>query len=177
MNSLKSLLLAAAMVVGFSQTAVAGLHVEPFLGYSLSGDWKAGSTSTDYSGGPHMGGRLGYGMMGFFIAAEYEMGKMTLDSTPELDFDQTNTGVSLGFEFPILLRVYGTYILDAKAETGSSEYKGNGLRLGIGYTGLPFVAINFERVSAEYDELNGATLGTKRETEYYMINVSLPLSL
>ncbi len=178
MRSFKSLLLAAATVVGFCQAAQAGIHVEPFLGYSLSGDWKDGSTSTDYSGGPHLGARLGYGMMGFFIAGEYEQGSMTLDSSPEVDFDQTNMGLALGFEFPILLRVYGTYMFNAKAdEANSNKYEGTGLKLGVGYTGLPFVAINFEMSTASYDELNGNTLNTKRETEYYTINVSLPLSL
>lgn len=177
MKSFKRLMLAAAMVVGFSHTAQAGIHVEPFLGYSLSGDWKAGSTSTDYSGGPHLGARLGYGMLGFFIAGEYEQGSMTLDSNPELDIDQTNLGLALGYEFPILLRVYGTYVFDAKAEANSSEYKGTGLKLGVGYTGLPFLAINFEMSSASYDELNGNSLTTERETEYYTINVSIPLSL
>lgn len=156
--------------------ASAGLHLEPFIGYAVSGESTRGSSSEDYTGGPLLGARIGYGMLGFFIAGEYEMGTLTQDSTPEVEVDQTNLGVSLGYEFPILLRVYGTYVFDAKGEVDSDEYSGTGLKLGVGYTGLPFLAINFEMYQGEYDELNGNSLTPKLETNYYTINLSLPLS-
>ncbi|MCB0407340.1 MAG: hypothetical protein KDD34_03990 [Bdellovibrionales bacterium] len=176
MKTLKNQFLLILLALGLTPSAFAGVHVEPFLGYAVSGEAKQGSSKDDYNGGPIIGGRLGYGMLGFFVAAEYEMGTLTQKSTPEVDVDVKNLGVSLGFEFPILLRIYGTYFFNAKGDASSNEYKGSGTKLGVGYTGLPFVAINFEMNNFSYDEVNGATLSPELETTYYTINVSLPLN-
>ena len=176
MKSFKRLLLAAALTVGFS--AQAGIHLEPYLGYAVSGEYNSGGTTKpDYTGGPLLGARVGYGMMGLFVAGDYQMGTLTRDSTPEADFDESHLGISVGYEFPILLRIYGTYFLAAEAETTGSTLKGTGTKVGIGYTGLPFLALNFEMHQYSYDEVNGINLSSDLETQYYAISLSLPLGL
>lgn len=181
MKKINQLLIGFIVALGFSAPAYAGIHIEPFISYAVSGE-VGGTPTIDYGGGPLFGGRLGYGMLGFFAAAEYEMGTLTQESTPEVDLDVTNLGVSVGYEFPILLRIYGTYIVDSKGTTDTTpeiEYSGDGVKLGIGYTGLPFVAINFEMTKVNLDEakVSGITTSQDIDTTTYAIGVSLPLNL
>lgn len=173
MKNFKIFLTALTLFFGVTQTANA-IYVEPFLGYAVSGE--AGSNNDDYSGGPLLGARLGAGLMGFFIAGEYEIGSgLTIDSNPSRDVDTTNLGISVGYEFPILVRVYGTYFIKSELEFSGAEYEGTGTKIGVGYTGLPFVAINFELNEFTYDKLNGNDISSNFDASYYAINISIPL--
>ncbi|NQZ01359.1 MAG: outer membrane beta-barrel protein [Bdellovibrionales bacterium] len=187
MSKFTKLLAAVAVAFGFSQAAFAGFHVEPFLGYSISGNFEQSSDLGDSDGdyvskGPQLGARIGYGMLGFFGALDYEMSPMTADDDDEVGIDQTLMGLAVGYEFPILLRAYATYVFSAEGTSDSSidaVYKGSGLKLGVGYTGLPFVAINFEVTQLTYDSVESDSSvfddGFDSFTaNYYTVNVSVP---
>ena len=99
-------------------------------------------------------------------------------------------GAFVGFEFPILLRVFGTYYFSDEQETDSTNLttvsqkssKGSGIALGAGYTGLPFLALNVEYRSFNHDEstnYNGDTadLTTDNTFTEIMFSISLPFVL
>ena len=191
MNTFTKLIAAAAIAFGFSQAAFAGIHLEPFLGYSIAGDYEAdfGSALTDdgqyTSSGPQIGARVGYGMLGFFGAVEYELSPMKPGGDNDDTIDQTNLGVSVGYEFPILIRGYATYIFQARGQAGDDNdtlYKGSGVKLGVGYTGLPFVAINFEMTTLNYDSVESDSSLIEQnfdslDATYYTVSLSIPFDL
>lgn len=144
---------------------------EPFVSYE-SGENEDNEDVT----GTAFGLRLGGSTLGFIYGLEYQTGSVTVDSTPEVDLDFTDMGLFAGYEFPILIRAYATYYISHKADQGANELEGSGgMKLGVGYTGLPFIAINFEKMTRTYDERDGVALSTDSETDSYMISVSLPL--
>jgi hypothetical protein len=85
-------------------------------------------------------------------------------------------GLFVSYEFPILLRVYATYILSSKADTGQpADIEGSGMKLGVGWTGLPFVVINLEMTNRTFDEYDGQPLTNEIDLNTYALVVSLPL--
>ncbi len=171
---LSSSLVLSALV---GANAVAAVHLEPFLGY-LIGETNH-SPKRDVKG-TDMGARVGYRQLGLALGGEISLSDFTIDANPDYSFDPMNLGAFVAYEFPILIRVYGTYILASKGDTSGGEYSdGTGYRLGVGYTGLPFVAINFEMTHLEYDKYKsgGTTVGSDFEMDMYGLFVSVPLSL
>jgi hypothetical protein len=165
--------LTGLVTVMFVAQANADFMIEPFLGYEW-GDYKSGSTKEDVTG-TEMGLRLGGTFTMLSYGVEYAIGSFEVDSTPTRDVDSTDMGLFVGFEFPILVRAYATYFIKSESEVGSSEYEGNGLRLGVGYTGLPFVSINLEKISRTYDEDQNGALANDVKVETMMLSVSVPL--
>ncbi len=177
-------ILIAITVLGFGASpAYAGIHIEPYVGY-VSGKIDDGTTKDDVSGMGY-GARLGWNTLGLMYGGEFQSGKLKAKTTPtSTDMTPTDMGVFVGFNFPILLRVYGTYFFSSTVSTSSggtsSKVKdGSGMKLGVGYTGLPFLAINFEMYNSEYSkaESGGTTsdLNPKFKANTYMLNISLPL--
>lgn len=159
----------------------AGFLIDPFLNYSFSDEAEqdiktTGATTVtskyDIGGSPELGLRLGYSLLGFQAGlshgfsisdsdTEYTQSNQTFRYKYETS--SSNTGLFLGYEFPILLRVYGTYFFSSKLEftkdmdndsedDKDDEFTGKGFGLGAQYTGLPFLAIGLEFKSLKYDE-------------------------
>lgn len=172
--------------------AQAGLLIEPVLGYNFG---KIDAGDSEKFVGPAVGGRLGYQNLGFQLGLDY------LKSNVDVDDNSYKEKVSadefagfVGFEFPILLRVYAGYIFSATGESkiranlndgnGTQNYDlklkdGTGTKFGVGFTGLPFVDINFEYRKGEFDsgKIGSANLAEKSKYEAFMIGVSLPFVL
>lgn len=186
----------------FSGNTRAGILIEPYLGFSFAGtgDTTIGTNKYDHSySSPTIGGRLGYGMLGFMAGLDYSMQTFDLESeigstTYKDGVKKNQLGIFVGYNLPILLRVWGTYYLSGNVDGDDpsasntlldSRYEfsdGGGFALGAGFTGLPFVSINLEYRNLEYDKLefNGATLGTYNEKlnlSEILLSVSLPLDL
>lgn len=157
----------------------ADVLIEPYLGYHL-GKTKSGSATSNDKGISY-GGRLGYQTMGFMIGAEYQSGSWTDDSTPQDTITPSYLGAFVGYNFPVLFRVYGTYFFsaDSKASNSSSsvKYTGNGYKLGVGYTGFPFVSVNLEYGSTSFDKGNSQTLSNNVDTNFYGLTISVPFDL
>lgn len=169
-------LLVAAL--GFVSTASADILLEPYLGYYM-GKYKA-SSSTDMSGLGY-GARVGYQQLGFMVGLDYMTGKWTDKAKPSNDVTPSSFGVFVGYNFPILLRVYGAYGFSnsLKFEQGGSTAKNEGtprIKLGVGYTALPLVAINLEYITGTYDEVNGRSRTTDLTETTYGVNVSVPFA-
>ncbi len=169
-----------AMMIGFfSLNASAALYLDPYLSYALSGGYERGTTDEDASG-IFLGLRGGYSMLGLAFGLEYMMSDGEIDTNPTADTSHASMGVFVAYELPILLRFYGTYFfadaMDAET-TSTTEFEGTGLKLGVGYTGLPFVSINFEYYTATYDENQNGSINPDADYNTMMLGVSMPLSL
>jgi hypothetical protein len=147
--------------------------LEPYVGYVLGGNENevAGTSQhdVDYSS-PMLGARLGYRALGLMAGFEYNMLSTSWEDqvapiAADVDYKHSNMGIYVGYNFPIMLRVWGTYYFSSKAEvdSGSSagdEYTGNGKVIGVGFTGLPFLSINLEYRTFTYDEYEDISAGT-----------------
>lgn len=178
-----------SMVLGlgiFPMTSQAGLLVEPVLGYTVGQKLDIGGLK-EYDGGRGMsyGGRLGYQNGPIQIGADYLKSSIDMNSS---DFDEnadiTEWAAFVGMEFPILLRGYAGYIFSAEGETElnnvSTDLKdGNGFKLGVGLTPLPFLDINLEYRNGTFDKYrqNGVNISQDVDYEAYMLSISLPLDL
>ena len=157
----------------FSTTTANALLIEPFIGYQM-GDYESGSTKED-AAGIEYGARLGASFTMFDFGVEYATGTLEVDFSPSVDYDTTDLGAFIAVNFPILLRAYFTYFVKSEAEPDTGgELEGSGYRLGVGFTGLPFVSLNLEMINRSYDEFNGSSV-TDRDIQTTMLSVSLPL--
>ena len=121
------------------------------------------------------GARLAYTQLGFMAGVDFGMRNLTYDKSGFEDSTNQDIGLLVGYEFPVLLRVWGAYLLDSslKAED-SSKITGSGFKLGVGYTAMPLVSINLEMINNTYDKVGSATLSPKGELQTYMLSVSVP---
>lgn len=188
MTTFKSLLLLAVIALGMTSNANAGFLIEPFIDYAVSGKAKSGSDSDDVSS-TLFGARLGLTTLGFMYGLEYNTGNYTVeDDTGDSDGKVTNMGAFVGYEFPVMFRVWATYYFDSTATPdpeGNSDFdmKGSGMRFGIGYTGLPYLSINLQYMTTTYDEVEGTVLGFPVNTsltdelkmETVLLGISVPL--
>jgi len=172
----------------FTPQAKASLLLEPYLGYALNGKGiNSGSTDISYDTVTY-GARVGYSsIIGLMFGIDYSL------QSPEIDFEQPNgtidsdkrdksqLGVFVGYELPLLFRGWATYYVASKLEHSDGDKEtGNGYAVGVGFTGLPFLSLNLEYRSCEYDEIERASNGDKeaidRGLKEILLSVSLPLS-
>lgn len=164
---------AAVLLIG-SSVSHADFLIEPYLGYHM-GNYEQSNTEVDASG-MVFGGRLGFSTLGFQFGADYMGGEWSIDTDPDMDGTLSNLGVFVGYEFPIMLRVYGSYFFDAELKD-TNKLEGNMIRLGVGLSPFPMVDVNLEYATATYDKVNGASLANDAETSTYGVSVSIPFEL
>lgn len=186
----KILLLLSTLFI-YSVNTQADLLLEPYLGYAI-GSGETGSTyEYDYTT-PQIGARIGYQMLGVMAGIDYSMstGKFDLDTTTTATgaessskYKKNQLGLFVGYNLPILFRVWGTYYLNVKTEDDIApitENSGSGYALGAGFTGLPFVSLNLEYRTYSFDEseTSGVTTTLNPETDFneIFLSVSLPLT-
>lgn len=155
--------------------ANADFLIEPYVGY-YTGDIKDSSGKSDMKGMGY-GARLGYTSLGFMGGLDYFTGKWTIDNTPEVDVTPTDIGIFVGFNFPILIRAYGEYLLKSELKGDAGKYEGKGVKLGVGFTPLPLISVNVEYVTHTFDEFDGNSLTSDTTTKMIGLTVSLPFSL
>jgi hypothetical protein len=166
-------------------TAKAGLLVEPLIGYNVNYKFQTDDASEDKGSGLGYGGRLGYQNLGFQLGLDYLKSSIGPDSNDyKKDLSTSEWAGFVGFEFPILLRVYAGYIF---AATGETEYDdgtnkgdlelsdGSGMKFGIGFTGLPFVDINVEYRKGTFGEYKFGGAKVDKDTDYSSLLLSLSL--
>lgn len=156
--------------------AQASLLVDPYLGLNVSGSTKVGTLENSYDNVPvSIGARVGFAQLGFSAGLDYQNTSSIKIENSANKYDATELGIFAGFDFPILVRAYVGYIFSADFKaTGSNFDEGSGYKLGVGFTGLPFVSINLEYKALSYDKLNNATIATA-DHNAVLLAVSLPL--
>jgi hypothetical protein len=167
----------------------AGLLLEPVLGYSMVTRFKVDDGDSAKGSGPSIGGRIGYQNLGLQLGLDYLRSTYNLDDNDyKEDVTASEWAGFVGFEFPILFRVYAGYIFSANGESqydgGSGKQKltfseGSGMKFGVGFTGLPFIDINFEYRRGTYGEYKLGSTKETADTDFnaYMISLSLPFVL
>jgi hypothetical protein len=178
-----------------SFTANADVLIEPLVGYQLVSKMDV-QKGDNYSGGsgPAYGGRLGYQKMGFQVGLDYLNSTLDFSDKDFKPLKSSEWGAFVGFEFPILFRVYAGYIFSATGTTkvrdqsSGSYYKtdfnsGTGFKAGLGFTLLPFLDINLEYRRVTYDDWKfKSSSGSVKMTDdisvnAYMLSLSLPFQL
>ena len=192
MKKLTQVGLLLALILGFSSYSQAALLIEPVVGYSLNSKFEASANDVlmddvDFKGhGASFGGRLGYQNLGFQLGLDYLKSSLTIDESGlEDSVSMSEWGAFVGFEFPVLVRLYAGYIFSATADAEATDgdklefTKGSGMKLGVGFTGLPFIDINVEYRKGTFGEFEMAGVKTGAETDYsaLMIGLSLPLTI
>lgn len=174
---------------GYISNARSAVLIEPVGGYNIGTklDFE-GTGGESYSGGNGWaaGGRLGFQQLGFQVGMDYLHSYVDMDDN---DFNKKvnmdEFGAFVGFEFPILLRVYAGYIFAASGKTENAADEkielssGSGQKFGVGFTGLPFLDINLEYRRGTFGEKEVAGVESKDDTNYQsiMIGVSLPFTI
>jgi hypothetical protein len=213
---MKKSILNILLLALLSPSILAGLLIEPYVGYNLgmSSDYKAtvsgaaGAYKSSPTAGPEYGGRLGYSFLGLFVAADYSMlsfdskdtittldGSAVTGTEDKSSVDQTAMGLAVGYELPILLRVWGKYLFDVGWDvnnttltpTTTEEISGSGIAVGLGFTALPFLNIYAEYQSVTMDTVDKATTSSgdvkanytdyERKRTSITIGISLPLDI
>lgn len=158
-----------------SVSAFAGGYFEPYIGYE-NGKIKSSSLDKDING-VTLGGKLGFSNLGLALGVDYMKGNLQIQSSPKVDFDTADLGGFVQYTFPVLLKVSGSYFLSSKAEfEDGTKIKGDGYKLGIGFTGLPFISINFDMITINYDKYDSGSGNPNVDRKTYMLGVSLPLT-
>jgi hypothetical protein len=173
-------LIATASLVSifcFSAIAHAGLLIEPFMAYE-TGKFKSPGVERDATGSS-FGARLGYSTLGLSVYGEYNAANMNVkaSSGPDTSVSANDLGVGIGYSFPIMFQAYLSYFIDSKASWTGTEVKGNGgTRIGVGFTGFPFVVINLEMIAKKYNKSTSGGVETSQNTDFTTtaISVSLP---
>jgi len=183
----KFIILTIAMISLFmySEKSRAGLLLEPYAGIHFNS--KVGIKSTNDSesvSGSAVGGRLGFQNLGLMLGLDAKMGtyKISNQSTND-ELKYKEYGFFIGYDFPILLRVWGEYIFSGTGELNDSkgEYsKISGTKLGIGYKIIPFVSLNLEIGNTTYKDYEfdaGGKSTNQVDFNTYLLSLSIPITL
>lgn len=181
-------LLFVLVAFGFSSSAKAGFLLEPYLGIHVNSTYVNNDCSSNCDGslsGTALGGRAGFQQLGFMFGVSGKRATFEVEDSTQGDLTTTTLGLFVGYDFPIMLRVWGEYLL-----TGTGVYTddasntqlnaGSGTTLGIGYKAFPFVSLNLEIGSINFNELTSDTVSSQSmNTDFstYLLSVSIPLSL
>jgi hypothetical protein len=177
---MKNLFLALSLALVLPTVAQAGFMIEPYLGYETGTLKQTGSEEIKHKG-TNLGARLGYQILGLKFGLDYMQGTQTSEQTGSADGDYKpiDMGAFVGYEFPFLLQVYASYFVSSKASVSpsslSGDLTGKGTRVGIGWTGLPFVVINLEMITRSYEKWGEYDLDGKLEGTSTGLSLSLPL--
>lgn len=192
MKKITQLALLLALVLGYSAQSQAGLLIEPVVGYSFGSsnidmevplDTTQNTSDKESLNGTSYGGRLGYQNFGFQLGVDYLASSLEVDGD---GFKTSEFGGFVGFEFPILVRVYAGYVFSGtgtlEGDAGEDDLKfknGTGPKIGVGFTLLPFLDINLEYRSIKYEELEISAGAANVNADYnaVMLGISLPFVL
>ncbi len=171
--------------------ATAGWHVEPNVGYTLTGEWDQANSDNDLTYF-NFGIKTGYqAPFGLIAGADIQYGVGTFDgltgSNTDIDAVVGSFGLILGYQAPFGLRGFVSYIPVAISifdDALDTRYDGSGFKLSLGYsfamTGIEWLAINLDYVAITYDEgENDNTIGTQNlandlDSTAVILNVSFP---
>ncbi len=173
--------------------ASAGILVEPYLGLEKGKTvTESGVNSATHDGSAVvLGARLGYTLpILFWFGVDYSLttgGKgKTSNAIFAQDYDYTRSDLYAvaGFDFPILVRAWFGYGLMNEIKTTANSitanYNGGAhTKVGVGFTGLPFVSVNVELYNHAATKVDGNSFlpGFNFKDAGFLLTASLPLDL
>ncbi|WP_413560476.1 hypothetical protein [Bdellovibrio sp. HCB209] len=179
---MKKMWLVLALFLGFSGTAHAGIMIEPYLGYEMGSHTDTNPTAKTEL--VNMGARIAWTAPALlWLGIDYNLGvsgKYKPDGQTNSDGKRNTLYGVIGVDLPILLRGWVGYGLMSEIKFDSpsdSTFKGKPVKVGVGFTGLPFISLNFEYIMENLDkiEYSGSTNNDPGKMDSYMFSVSLPL--
>ena len=167
-------------------TANAGILLDPYVGYGFGKTKFSSPASIEFDNtATQFGARIAYTVPIFFIGADYMIltGKSKVTSGPGKDSDISGNALYLmvGAHIPLLRGYLGYGVLGntvVKDSSSEATYTGSSMKLGVGFTGLPFVALNLEYYRDTYNKYKDSVLGDGScdgTPNTYFLTVSLPL--
>jgi hypothetical protein len=107
--------------------------------------------------------------MGFDIGAEYLMGQLEWEKGgATTNADHTYISAYVGYSLPVMLAARAGYVFSNKYKTSSGENTGSGFSLGVAYSVMPFVKLNFDYKMLKYDT------GSVKDNEMFF-SLSVPI--
>lgn len=171
----------------FTSSAQAGFLLEPYIGTNLNSTYKDNlntcTSNCDGSvSGTAIGGRVGFQNFGFMLGLNGKQVTYDIEHQSN-DMKTTTVGAFVGYDFPIMLRVWAEYIFSGTGkfdDSVNSEYQlKSGTNLGIGYKLMPFVSLNLEIGAMNFDELkyDGGSQKLDTDLNTYLVSLSFPITL
>ncbi len=175
---MKKLLAVFGIILLTGLSSNAGILLDPYFSYKMSGSASFASGSS--IAGNELGVRVGYSVLGFAVGVDSTLSGKYTYSNAGVSADRTpkNIGIFGSYTFPILVRGYFTYLANAKESSTVAEYSGTGTKIGVQFTGLPFVAIGLETVSLSYKDLSaaGVTTSVSETATHTNLALSMPFN-
>lgn len=177
------------LVIPFN--ANAGFLLEPYVAKSLSGDWKTSGSKEDASMSV-TGVKMGYhSPTGFLVGGDLQLGIGEYDNLvaglASSDAAQVAISGFVGYQTAMGLRGYIHYFFSSAVVAddilAELELRGKGFKFGVGYSVLPWLAVNLEYHMMTYDEYknttttNFASLDPKMKNNFVMVGVSFPFNI
>ncbi len=176
---MKKIFAALVVSLGMASVSQASWMIEPYLGYEFG---KVKDSSPGEISGTNLGLRLAYRLpvlVWFGLDGTYGLtGTYKPDTGANSDMQRTSLYGVVGVDLPILLRGWiGVNLMNEMKfkDYSDNKLKGSGLKVGVGFTGLPFVSLNLEYINDKFDEYAGSSISPEAKTDSYMLSVSLPL--
>lgn len=167
------LALVATMVASSAQ---AGFMIDPYVGIGQTKTTIDFLTAddTDTATSTVLGSRLGYSFILVSAGIDYQITKG--EDNDGDDTDVNSLSAFVGVDLPILFRFWAEYFLSSNYEVEDDNGVDNtfkdGYGIGIGFTGLPFVSLNLEIETLNYELELGSSKG-----DYSVASTILSLSL
>ncbi len=176
------------LTMGLASFSSANILLEPYLGVTVSG--KSSGDDAKYTGNG-LGARVGWSMLGFGVGLDALLAAnmSAKDDTGTTKSTVTGYGAFVSYTFPIMVRGYvsyfPTYTSKYKWDTAQGsmdvEVSGASNKVGVQYTGLPFVAlgIEFETATSKKVKVDGVenTNVTHSTLSFTNVVISAPFSL
>lgn len=167
----------------FTSTAFGGILIDPYFGSSNASavveGIPAGFENKGSATGTTFGSRVGVTFS--LLSAGLDYGVYSTDQT-----DSTDMSLFVGLDLPFFFRFWAEYYLSSEGNTIYLEqYSGgtelvfkDGYSIGVGFTGLPLVSVNFEAISKNYTVKDVPFLGDL-DAAYadYVISLSIPFDI
>lgn len=175
---MKNKLMAFTMMVCLTSVAQAGILLEPYFSLIVSG--KSSNTSDLKYSGNSIGARVGWSMLGFSVGLDALLsGTATAkNNSGSNSYNPGGYGIFAAYQFPVLVRGYISYFPSATAKFDSYELSGTSNKIGVQFTGLPFVALGIEAetVNITKSKSGGVTTNSKDTVTFTNFVVSAPFN-
>ncbi len=168
----------AAFFTFASAPAMAGLLVEPYVGY-YSGKWTKGNCNCSAGqSGATFGARAGVESEGFMLGADAMSGSWIDKNTPSDDETPASVGAFVGYTGRSF-RIYGGYgiasSLKQSAVGYSDTFTGTDYKVGFGFLLVPLIAINIEYLNATYTKDSSGPLTQDVKSSMWGASLSIPV--
>jgi hypothetical protein len=156
----------------------ADLLIEPIVGIHMGGKDGQAPNRDKFTGNGY-GARIGVQKLGLMAGIDYQSHGITIKDNPTEDASMTETSLFVGYDAPILFRVWAAYLLSGevkyKGGTGK-DTDGSGFKVGVGLKLIPLLSLNLEYRKYEYAKNNGNKIDPVSENNSMFLSVSLPLT-